>query len=159
MARSGSYGDLVFCYNASDGPQIITIPLTPYETSGQNIIQQIVNDHAIGADTIISAGTSSTNITLQGGDAVFLVFPTNFAAEVQQPWISARLADVTNATGIAVHFAYDPYYLDAAPNIFNCGSTSPCQPGWDRNIGTVYYRLIYLGSDGQVLATSGVQTF
>jgi hypothetical protein len=158
MARHGSYGDLVFCLNASDGPQTVTLPLTPYETTGQNIIQQIVNDHSIGADTIISAGTTSATITLNPTDAVFLVFPASFAAELQQPWISPRVADVTNATSVVIHFAYDPYYLDAAPNIFNCGSTFPCQPAWDRNIGTVYYRLIYLGSNSQVLATSGVQT-
>jgi hypothetical protein len=159
-ARAGSYGDVIFCLNASDGAQVPKFTLTPYLQSGQNIIRFIVNDHSISL-TIINppAGTPVTDApTLQPLDAVFYVFPVNFATELQQPAISARLADVPHATKIVVRYGYDRYYLDSeSNNVYDCG-TGTCTPNWDLNVGTAYYRLIYLGANSQVLATSDVQT-
>jgi len=158
-ARAGSYGDVFFAFNASDGAQTKTFSLTPYEATGQNIIRYVVNDHSISGATIISSGTATDTITLQPEDAAFYVFPLNFAAELQQPAIAAGLADVPSATKVVVRFAYDRYYLDSAiSNVYDCG-TGACTPSWDRNIGPVYYRLIYLGPNSAVLATSDVQTF
>jgi hypothetical protein len=156
-ARAGSYGDIAFCWNASDGPQTVTVNLSRYLQSGQQIIQQIVTDHSIGPDTILSAGTTSATVTLNPEDAVFFVFPVSFSSELAQPAISARLADVPNATDIVVRWAYDPYYLSVSGNTYDCG-TGACTPPWDLNIGTVYYRVTYLGSNSRVLATSDVQT-
>ena len=105
----------------------------------------------------MSAGTTSVIITLQAEDAVFFVFPVSFASELQQPPVVAHLADVTNAVKIVVRYSYDLYYLNITGNVFDCG-TGTCTPQWDRNIGSMYYRLIYLGPNSEVLATSDVQT-
>jgi hypothetical protein len=154
-AKAGSPGDVMICLNASDGPQTTTFRLTPYLQSEQQIIRYVVNDHSI-LMSFIAPGTLTDMLTLQPLDAVFYVFPVNFAAEVLQPGLGIRLADVPNATQIVVRYAYDPYVLDSPiNNIFSCGVGS-CTPTWDRNIGTIYYRLIYLGSSSQVLATSDV---
>jgi hypothetical protein len=157
-AAAGTYGDVLGCLNASDGPQTVTFSLSAYEASGQGIIRYLVNDHSITLTTL-TPGTATDTPTLQPLDAVFYVFPVTFAEELQQPQISARLAHVSNATKIVVRYSYDPYYLDApTSNVYDCG-TGACTLPWDRNIGTVYYRIVYLGSGAQVLATSDVQTF
>lgn len=157
-ARAGSYGDTMFCLNASDGTQTVTFDLSPYLKSGQRIIRYVVNDHSILMETI-AAGTKTDTPALQPLDAVFYVFPIDFARELQPTVIAARAADVTNATKVAVRYAYDRYYLDSAiGSVYDCGAAA-CTPPWDRNIGNVYYRLIYLGADSRVLATSDVQTF
>lgn len=155
-SAAGSPGDIMACMNVSDGPQTITFHLSPYLQSGQQIVQQVVNDHSIGADTILSAGTTSATLTLQPFDVASFVFPANFGAELEQPTISLRLADVAGATDIVVRWSYDHYYLDVAGDIYDCG-TGTCTPGWDRNIGAIYYRLLYRNSSGQVIATSDVQ--
>jgi hypothetical protein len=158
-AAAGSYGNILACENMTNGPRTITIPLTPYLESGQQIIQQVVDAYGIGPITALSAGTSSTTVTINQAQVVSLVFPVNFAAELQQPTIGARLADVVNASQVVVRFSYDPYYLDTpAGNVYNCGAGT-CTPAWDRNIGAIYFRLIYLGASSKVLATSAVQTF
>jgi len=158
-AAAGSYGNVMSCLNATDGPQTVTFDLTPYLQGGQQIIRYIVNDHSLTLTTINPGKTTKTTdpVTLQPLDAVFYVFPAKFAGELQQPAISARLADVKNATKIVVRYAYDRYYLDSAGNTYDCGAGA-CTPAWDRNVGTLYYRLIYLGPHSEVLATSDVQT-
>jgi len=156
-ARQGSYGDVMFCWNATDGPEAKTFTLTPYLQSGQNIIRYVVNDHSITV-TPLTAGTATDSLTLQALDAVFYVFPVNFAQELQLPSISVRLADIPTATHVVVRYSYDRYYLDApTSNVYDCG-TGDCTPPWDVNIGTVYYRVIFLGASSEVLATSDVQT-
>jgi len=157
-ARAGSYGDTMFCLNASDGTQTEAFLLTPYLQSGQNIIRYVANDHSITM-SIISAGATTDTLALQPLDAVFYVFPAAFAAELQPAPIAARLADVVNATKIVLRYSYDRYDLDATVgNAYDCGAGA-CTPPWDSNIGTVYCRLIYLGPSSEVLATSDVQTF
>lgn len=159
-ARAGSYGDLFFAFNATDGPQTPTFSLTPYLQKGQRIIRYVVNDHSITLSILSAraAGPTTDSLTLQPEDAVFYVFPLNFAGELQQPTISAHLSDVPNAAKIVVRYAYAPYYLDAAGAVADCGA-GRCTPAWDRNIGTIYYRVIYLDSSSRVLATSDVQSF
>jgi hypothetical protein len=95
---------------------------------------------------------------LNGNDAVFYVFPASFNSELQEPEITALISDVPNASTIAVRYHYDPYLLDTpATNAFNCG-TGTCLLPVNRNIGPVYYRIIYLDSNSKVLAISDVQT-
>jgi Bacterial Ig-like domain (group 2) len=156
-AKAGSFGDVVICLNASDGPQSETFALTPYLRGGQQIIRYVVNDHSITMSLITpGSGSTTDTLVLQPLDAVFYVFPVTFAGEILQPPVDARLADAAGATEIVVRYAYDRYYLDApAGNTFNCG-TGSCIPSWDRKIGSIYYRLIYLGSNSQVLASSDV---
>ncbi len=156
-ARAGAAGNLLLCLNASDGAETEQFTLTPYLQAGQNIIRYVANDHSI-TQTTLTAGTATDSVTLQPMDAVFYVFPAAFAGELQQPPISAGLADVPNATKVVVRYSYDRYYLDSAiGNTFDCG-TGTCTPPWDRNIGAIYFRLIYLGPSSEVLATSDIQT-
>ena len=68
------------------------------------------------------------------------------------------LSDIANATKIAVRYGYDQYVLDAGNTVFDCGIGS-CTLPVDQQIGPVFYRLIYLGANGNVLAISDVQTF
>ena len=156
-ARSGGYGNIVVCWNATDGTQPVTLNLAPYLQSGQQIIEQIVKEHLIGAETILSAGTTSATVSLPPEAAVFFVFPLSVSSELEQPGMAIRLADVAGATDIVVRWAYDPYYLAVAGNISDCG-TGSCTPGWDRNIGPIYFQLVYLGSNSAVIATSDVLT-
>jgi Bacterial Ig-like domain (group 2) len=157
-AAQGTPGAVLGCLDVTDGPETVTFLLSAYETSGQSIIRYVVNDHSISALTIIAAGTPTDVLTLQPGDAVFYVFPVISSTELQQPVISARLADVATASEIVVQWTYDPYYLGVAGNSYNCGSGT-CTPPWDPSIGTLYFRLVYLGPSSAVLATSDVQMF
>src|SRR5215469_180906 len=158
-ARSGAPGNLLMCGNFSEGPESRNFALSAYWQSGQQIIREVVSNNT-GAATIVvlAAGTVSDTLTLQPEDIVFYVFPARFGTELVQPVISASLADVPNAASIAVRFGYDPYLFDAGiSNSVNCG-TGTCTLPVDRNIGTVYYRIVYLDSNSRVLASSDVQT-
>lgn len=157
LISCGARAQLLFCWNASGGPQTRTFTLTPYLQSGQQIAQYIANWQGITMSTI-AAGTNTISVTLQPDDSVWFAFPTNFTAEIAQPVISARLADIATAAKVVIRYAYDLYWLDAPANTaFDCGAGT-CVPAWDRNIGPVYYRLIYLDSSSRVLATSDVST-
>lgn len=155
-AASGTPGNIMACMNVSDGPQTFTFKLSTYLVAGQQIIQQVVNDHSIGADTILAPGTTSSSATLKPYDVITFVFPANSGAELLQPPFSVRLADVANATDIVIRWAYDRYYLDVAGDTYDCGAGN-CTPGWDKNIGTIYYRILYRNSAGEVIATSDIQ--
>ena len=85
------------------------------------------------------------------------LFPAVFATELRQPTISARLADVANATKVVARYGYDLYLLDAGNTVVDLAANNGVLPV-DCNIGPVYYRLIYLDVNGRVLATSDVQT-
>jgi len=154
----GSTADCLMVLNATDAPQTVTIPTSVQLKSGQQFIQQIVTGHSIGAATTIASGTTSVTMTIPAGSAAFLVFPSNFAAELLRPSIAPEISAITNATSAVILYSYDPYYLDAGGNTFNCGTAAVCQPAWDRNIGTIYYRLEYLNSSGVRIAQSAVQT-
>ncbi len=154
-ARAGSYGDILFCWNASDGPETVTFNLSPFLQSGQQIIEQTASAQGPGPISILSVGTASATVTLPGTTAIFLVFPKTFASELSQPAISARLSDVTNAADTVVRFSYDPYWLDVGAT-YDCG-TGTCTPSWDRNIGPIWYRILYLRSDGSVCASSDIE--
>lgn len=155
-ARSGSYGNAFFCFNATDGPEQRVFNLSAYETSGQQIVRNVVTYAGTMTVTILAAGTSTDTLTLNPDDAVFYVFPAAFGAEMRQPTIGVRLADVPAAAKVVVRYGYDPYFLDAPANTaYDCG-TGTCALPVDRNIGPVYYRIVYLDSNSKVLATSDV---
>jgi hypothetical protein len=157
-ARAGSYGDIMFCVNGTEGTQTRTFNLSPYLETGQQIVRYVADPQWITM-TVLAAGTASDTVALGPDEAIFYVFPINFAAELEQPTIHAKLADVPNAATVAVRYHYDRYLLDTpATNVFSCG-TGTCTLPVNRNIGTVYYRLIYLDASSNVLATSDMQTF
>jgi len=159
LISCGARSQLLFCYNASDGPQTRTFSLTPYLQSNQKVLRYTSNWKGSIILTMLNPGTNTDTVTLNdAGDTVWYAFPANFSADFQQPTVSVRLADVPNAAKVVMRYAYDLYWLDANANTaFDCG-TGTCAPPWDRNIGTVYYRLIYVDSNSKVLATSDVQT-
>jgi hypothetical protein len=162
-ARSGSYGNVLVALNVTDSPQTQTFTLTPYLQSGQQIVRFYATYNSIQLTTL-AAGISTDAPTLDPEGVVVYLFPVNYATELEQPVISVRLADIPNATQVVVQYSYDPYWLDSNGNTnfrpipsVNC-RTGPCALPVDRNIGPVFYRVIYLGSNSNVLATSGIQT-
>jgi hypothetical protein len=156
-ARAGSYGDILMCVNGTEGAQTRTFTLTPYLQSGQQIVRYIAGPRTI-AMTVLSAGTGGDTVTLNPNEAVFYVFPVNFAGELEQPTIAPSLADVAGATQFAVSYSYDLYTLDKTTTNAQVCTSSPCLLNVNRNIGPIYYRLIYTDANAKVLATSDVQT-
>ncbi len=157
-AALGNYGNILMIFNATDAPQTQTIDTSAYLQSEQSFIEQIVTGHSIGAATTVAAGTGSVTMTIPAVSAAFLIFPSDFARELLQPSIAPDISTIANAASAVILYGYDPYYLDAAGNTFNCGSAAVCKPPWDRNIGTIYYRLEYLNGSGVRIAQSAVQT-
>jgi hypothetical protein len=164
LISCGARAQLLFCWNASDGPQTRTLTLTPYLQSGQKIARYIANWQGI-VMTTLNAGTNTDSVTLQPQDSVWYAFPANYAAEIQQPTISARLADISGAGSIAVRYADDLYWLDTPANTVACIGTGVGTVPVDlafKAIAPIVYRLIYMaGSNctGAVVATSDVSTF
>jgi hypothetical protein len=156
-ARSGAKGKMMECLNITSALQTVTFTLTPYETAGQNIAQFLSCSRYIKL-AVISAGTASQSVAVPSGAVVSFLFPVSFAAELQQPVMSIRLADVTNATGWAVRYGYDSYLMDAGNTVVDCGSAATCTIPADRMIGPIYYRILMYNSAGSVLATGDVQS-
>ncbi len=162
----GAYGYLHIILNASNGPQTRTVSLVPFETAGQNVILWMADAiHGIQPLTIIKAGTSTYQLTLQPGQAAYLVFPKLFAGELEQPSVALRLADVPNATSVTAQCSYDRYLLpNAMPMNLGSGNggvvTAPLM--MDKNVAPIYCTFSYLGSQHQLLAggpNSPVVTF
>jgi hypothetical protein len=155
-ARSGPNGSLLLCANFSEGPETRTFSLAAYK-NGNPMTRYFVHEGAVTV-TSLSGTASSDTVTLLPEDTVFYTFPSGSSSFAIQPIISAQLADVPNASKIAVRYGYDQYLLDAGTgNVVDCG-TGTCSIPIDRGAGTVYYRLIYLSSNSTVLATSDIQT-
>jgi hypothetical protein len=151
-----AYGYLHMLTNFSNGTATRTVTLTPYETSGQNVILWIADPlKGILPLTIISAGTATYSLTLAAGEAAYFVFPINFAIELDLPTVALRLADVPNATSIGASCGYDPYLLPNAAPVNLGGGTGglvTAQLMMDKNVAPVYCTLSYLGSSNQLLA-------
>jgi len=156
-ARSGSYGNMLMVSNFTDGQQVRTISLTPYLEAGQQIVKMYVNPLGVWTVSSLSAGTSSDTVTFDANGVVVYLFPVAYAGELDVPMISVNLTDVSTATKVAARFGYDRYLLDSSANVFGCASL-PCSLPADRNIGTIYYRLIFTDNSNKVLATTDVQT-
>lgn len=170
MMESGTfqsgYGYLHIVLNASNGSETRTVTLTPWETSGQNVILWIADAiHGIQPITIINAGTPNYNLTLQPGQAAYFLFPVTFAGELTEPTAGFKLSDVANATSVSAQCAYDQYLLPlATPTSLGSGSggfVTATLP-YDKAVGSIYCTVSYLGSANQPLAggpTSAVLTF
>jgi hypothetical protein len=164
-ARSGTYGNLLMIQSFVDNSITCTANLAPYLVAGQPILRFSMTWDSIQAVDVIAAGTTTDSKTCAPGEFRAYLFPNNAAAELAQPPISARLADVTNAADIVIQYSYSPLAF-TSPSVagqilyqtFDCG-TGTCTPPWDRNIGLIYYRLVYLDSSGRILTPPGlVQT-
>jgi hypothetical protein len=123
---------------------------------GQRKIRYLSDYTGIQVSALANGVTSDTPAMTPGGTVAYLC-PQNFAAELEQPTISAGLVDVANATRIVVRYTYLPFWVDNGTAIMDCGSGT-CALPVDRRIGPVYYRLIYLDSNSKILAVSDVQT-
>jgi hypothetical protein len=157
-ARGGSYGNLLMALNMTDGTQARTFSLAPYIQSGQQVIRYYGTWQGITVTTL-PAGTRTDTVTMDPGATVIYTFPGVFRGELRQASMSVRLADVPNAAKVTVRYNHDPYVLDqATTTTVDCGIGSNCILPVDRNIGMVYYRLIYVDANGKVLATSDVET-
>jgi hypothetical protein len=157
-AHSGSaVGNSFIAVNVTDAAQSLTVNTTPYLESGQQFIQDL-GDFTGDRATPIASGTASVSVSVPAGGSLALLFPLNFASELQQPSISPKLSDVTGAASIVVRYAYLPYWVDNGTALMNCGAmATPCVLPVDKAFGTVYYRVIYLDSASNVLATSDIE--
>lgn len=159
--NTANAGGLLMVVNGTDGPQSRTINLCADPRSlcaaGQSIFKYTADAKGILGVTTISAGTMTDSLSLQEGQAAWYTFPVASAQELIQPIIGAKLSDGgSTATQVVVHWAYDPYFLQARPNISSCtvtGALAVCAPNWDKNIGagatggtSIYYQLWYLNS-------------
>ncbi|MBZ5608749.1 MAG: hypothetical protein LAP38_10850 [Acidobacteriia bacterium] len=155
--RSGSYGKLLMSLYFGVYPQARTVDLAACAASGQPTLRYVADWRGIDVATI-AAGTTTDTVTFPPGGAVYYVCPLNFNDDYAAPVISARLADVPNATKIVVRYSYHPALLQTRfDNAVDCGSGT-CALPVDRSLGTVYYQLQYLSGSGAILATSDQQT-
>ena len=74
-----------------------------------------------------------------------------------------RSTDITNATEVVLRYSYEPYALNLPQgsglvNAVDTGSGSGVVPV-DSNIGSIYYRILFLDVNRTVLATSDIQQF
>ena len=155
VARTGAKGMMMACVNMTNAAQTRTFNLTPYLHSNQQIVRFTGSSTGITLATL-NAGTSSDPETVRTGQVMIWLFPAAFATELLQPAVSARLADVASAVKVVARYGYDQYLLDAGNTVVDLALNNGVLPV-DRNIGPVYYRLIYLDINGRVLATSDVQ--
>ncbi|PWU04519.1 MAG: hypothetical protein C5B51_16570 [Terriglobia bacterium] len=159
--RTGVNGTLLAAINLSDNAAGITVTLTPY-LNGNAILRYRVSNLGIGPVATLSAGATSDSLTLDKGEAVFWVFPA--ASDYSAAPFSALLSDVPGASKIVIRYGYTAQmfsYPSVAslmlPQAADCG-TGSCSIPVDRNIGPLYYRLLYLDVNGKILAIGGVQT-
>jgi hypothetical protein len=156
-ARSSAKGDMLVCLNLSMASQQRTFNFFG-QTSGQSTVRFLACYNSIALTTIAAATTSDT-LTVPYGCVVVYLFPVSFAAELSQVLMAVRLSDVPNATQVAVRYSYDPYWLDGGGLVANGGDGTSISVSADRNIGPVYYRVMYLNSSGAVLAQSDIQIY
>lgn len=161
-ARTGSLGSILVIQSLWDTPNSITTTLTPYLQSGQKVIKQVCN-YLNCTTTELSSGTSSDTAALDSVGTVYYIFPVNEAAEYSPPNLSVHLADVANATSVAVQYAYEPYPMNLPQgkgplNYYACPSATSCSLPVDLKISTVYYKLIFMNSGNGILAISDQQT-
>jgi hypothetical protein len=155
-AHSGTPGNMLILQNMAMNNRTVTVNLSSCDVPGQQKIRYLADYTGIAVSPLAIGVTSDTAVMTSGGTVAYLC-PQNFAAELQQPTISARLADVANAARIVVRYAYFPYWVDNGTSVVDCGSGT-CALPVDRQFGPIYYRLIYLDANSTILAVSDVQT-
>ncbi len=164
-ARTAAAGNYVACQSFSDGPSLTrTIPLSNCAVSGQAIEKITASWRGIWV-TLLPSGTTSDTVTFTPDTTAFVAYACwrNTAENYTPPVISASLADIPNAAKIVVQYNYlpDPFQQPLINRSmlfqsFDCGSGT-CTLPVDRNIGPIYYRVVYLNSSGAVLSQSDVQ--
>lgn len=155
-AHSGIPGNMVILQNMAMNGQSVTVNLASCNVPGQQKIRYLADYSGIVTSTLANGVTSDTPTMTPGGTVAYLC-PQNFVAELQQSTISARLTDVPNSTRIVVRYSYLPYWVDNGTAVADCASGT-CTLPVDRQIGPIYYRLIYLDANSAVLAVSDIQT-
>jgi hypothetical protein len=154
--RQGSKGNLLLAINLQNGSQARTVNLANCAVAGQPTIRYIFSWWGIDTSTI-NAGVTSDTPTFPDGGAVAYLCSNNAAAEYNPVSIGLRLADVPAATQIAIRYAPVPFLLNQrTANVVNCG-TGNCSIPWDRQIGPLYYQVLFVDVTGRILATSDVQ--
>lgn len=155
--RQSSNGNLLMTLSALNAPQTRTVDISACSVAGQPTIRYTIDITGIAISTL-AAGTTSDTPTWPAGGGVFYLCSNNEAAEYSPPVISVLLADISGASQIVLRYAPTPYQLNTTTaDTVNCG-TGTCTIPWDRKIGTLYYKLIYLNSSGEVVASSDVQS-
>jgi hypothetical protein len=155
-AHSGPPGNMLILQNMAMNSQTVRVNLSSCDVPGQQKIRYLADYTGI-AVTPLGIGVKSDTPSMTPGGTVAYLCPQNFAAELQQPKISARLSDVANAARIVVRYAYLPYWVDNGTSVADCGSGT-CALPVDRQIGPLYYRLIYLDANSKTLAVSDIRT-
>ncbi len=165
--RISSICNLLMVESLADNALTRTVDLTPIVVSGQATVKYCAGWRGITVSTIPAGTTSDLNNIFDPDscEVAAYVGAPNAANWYTPPVISARLADVPNAASIAIQWTYSPIQFAgrqvngaALYQTYSLGAGTVAPP-IDRQIGTVYYRLLYLGSNSAVLATSDVQTF
>jgi Big-like domain-containing protein len=163
--RTGSYGNMLAVQSFADGALTRTIDLSSCVVNGQPTIKYTAGWHGIAVATIGAGTVSDTNVFNPDSAAlVVYVCANNATVEYSPPAIAASLTDVPTASKILIQYSYLSAPLTPGsitglmlPQVVDCG-TGTCSLPVDRNIGTVYYRVLYVDSNGKLLATSDVQT-
>jgi hypothetical protein len=163
--RGGTFGNELLIQHFADGAtSLVPVNLSACGVTGQSIIVFASTWDGIQSIRVLAPGTMTDSHAWAPVEFRDYICPQNSAAELNQPSISVRLAAVTNATDVVIQYSYSPLSF-TSPSVasqtlyqtYNCG-TGNCTLPTDRNIGTIYYRIIYYGSGNAVLATSDVQT-
>lgn len=163
-ARSGPFGNILMIQSILDGKVSCTANLSPYLVAGQPIIRYSATWGSIDPIKVLAAGTTTDTMVCDEGQFRAYVFANNEAAELLEPTISTKLSSVANAASIKVQYAYTPMVFNSSSvsgqvlyTTFDCGNGAQCQIPVDKNLGAVYYRLLYLDAGGNILSTSDVQ--
>jgi hypothetical protein len=164
-ARQGTFGNFIGCQSFSDAVLTRTMDLSACAVPGQATIKYSAGWRGI-AITKIAAGVTSDTAVYDPDSASYISYicSSSANAEYSPPLISVRLADVPTAAKIVIQYSYTPGLFgnpqvssQALPLVFDCTTGATCVLPVDRNIGAVFYRVIYMDANRKVLATSDVQ--
>lgn len=152
----GPNGNIVHAVYYPNGPWTRTFDFTTLcnggdcRNSGQATIKYYGHWYDIQVSTL-SAGTASDTVTGDANTFVAYVFSTNAVADLAQPAVNMRLADVTGAAKIVSHCAYSPWLLANAPPVVTDLGTGAGTLAADSAIGSSYCELLYLDVNGKAL--------
>jgi len=156
------YGNLLMLQSYADNTVSCTANLGPYLISGQPIYRYYATWSGIQFATL-TAGTASDTMTCEPGALRVYVFPNSGQYTPSTPTLSVRLGDVSNASDVLIQYSYSPLAWTTGVASYAFVQTFDCVGGScvlpvDRNIGPVYYKILYVNSSGAVLATSDMQS-
>ena len=172
---SATYGNIQRIVNLTDATQTLVANLAPFLISGKSIERACAVWSGFLPVLVLSAGTMTDQVTYAPGETCAYIHPVGGAAP-NEPVVSMRLADESNASGVAIQWTTTPYVFQAGdkyPALYEtyqltcsgtpsiCSGTLPA----DRNlllvngVPTVYGRIVYYGPSNQTLAIGSQQTF